>query len=145
MKGKKNYLVAKLTSDENLYLKKVVINRRNRYIRDNYNNIYSTCSNLSEIKTVEDYSVLDVIIEKCENEINSAVEFEKVMSDDKLYNIVKALSLKEKIVLFSLYKENKSINKTAEDMKISRETVWRIKNRALDKIARNILGGGKNV
>ena len=31
------------------------------------------------------------------------------MSDKKLYNVVKALSFKEKMVLF-LYKENKTMN-----------------------------------
>lgn len=90
---------------------------------------------------LESESVLDVVINKCENEIKSAIEFEKMISNENLYNIIKTLSLKEKIVLFSLYKENKSINRTALEMKIERTTAWRIKSKALDKIAKGLLGG----
>ena len=36
MNDKRNYLVEKLTKEENAYLKKVVINERNKYIRDNF-------------------------------------------------------------------------------------------------------------
>lgn len=54
---------------------------------------------------VESDSLFDAILNKCVDELKFALEFERLFSDEKLYNIVKALSLKEKMVLFSLYKE----------------------------------------
>ena len=47
--------------------------------------------------------------------------------------------------IISLYKENKSVNQTAIDMKLSRSTIWRIKNEAQEKIMKKLLGGNKNV
>ena len=46
---------------------------------------------MEEVEEIEGESVLDIIINKCENEIKSAVEFEKVISDSKLYYAIKAL------------------------------------------------------
>lgn len=142
---RKNYLVEELTKEEKSYIKKVILNTRRLYIRDNYDFINSTNIESYDIEDVEAESLLDAVINKCEREIESAVEFEKVISDSKMYKAIKALSLKEKIVLFSLYKENKTINKIAMEMKIDRTTAWRIKCRALDKIMKYIIGGGENV
>ena len=99
---------------------------------------------MEEVEEIEGESVLDIIINKCENEIKSAVEFEKVISDSKLYYAIKALSLREKMVLFSLYKENKSINVIAMEMNLERTTIW-IKATALDKIMKYLIGGKRNV
>lgn len=89
--------------------------------------------------------MLDEVLNKCEKEIKSAMEFEKVMSDKKLYNVVKALSFEEKMVLFLLYKENKTMNQIALEMKKDRTSIWRIRNKALNKIVRSLIGGEKNV
>ena len=97
--------------------------------------------NICELINVQADSVLEAVINQCEKEIESAVEFEKIISSDKLYYGIKALSLKEKIVLFSLYKQNKTINQIALEMKIDRTTTWRIKSRALDKIMKYLIGG----
>ena len=145
MNDKRDYLIEKLTREENIYLKKIVVNARNKYIRDNYDYLQNKSINIDDTLVMDDTSVLDVVIEKCEKEIKSAVEFEKMISNVKLYNVVKALSFKEKMVLFSLYSQNKSINQIAKEMKIARETVWRLKNRTLDKLMKSILGGNKDV
>lgn len=142
---RKNYLVEELTKEEKSYLKKVILNTRRLYIRDNYDFINSKNIELCEIEDLEAESVLDAVINKCEKEIESAVEFEKVISNNRMYTAIKALSLKEKIVLFSLYKENKTMNQIAMEMKIERTTVWRIKSKALDKIMEHINGGEENV
>ena len=68
-------------------------------------------------------SVLDAVLEKCQEEVDSAIEFEKTLSNPSLYNIVKALSLREKEVLFYLYKKQKSINETADIMHLDRKTI----------------------
>lgn len=36
-----------------------------------------------------------------------------------------------------MYKENKRIGEIVQDMKLSRETIWRIKNRAINKIMKD--------
>lgn len=142
---RKNYLVEALSKEEKSYLKKIIINTRKKYIRDNYNYINNTNVQLYSCADVEAESVLDEILNKCEKEIKSAMEFEKVMSSEKLYNVVKALSFEEKKVLFSLYKENKTTNQIALEMKKDRTSIWRIRNRALNKIMRRLIGGEKNV
>lgn len=142
---RKNYLCEELSKEEKRYLTIVVMNTRRKYIRDNYNYINNTNIDLYDCVKVEAQSVLEDVINKCEEQVKSAMKFEKIISNEKLYNIVKALSLNEKMVLFSLYKENKNVNQIAKEMKMNRTTIWRIKSRALDKIMKKILGGKKNV
>lgn len=142
---RKNYLCEELSKEEKRYLTIVVMNTRRKYIRDNYNYINNINIDLYDCVNVEAQSVLEAVINKCEEQVKSAMEFEKIISNKKLYNIVKALSLNEKMVLFSLYKENKNVNQIAKEMKMDRTTIWRIKSRALDKIMKKILGGKKNV
>lgn len=142
---RKNYLIEKLTKEENIYLKKIILNTRRLYIRDNYDFINNTNMDLSQIEDIEAESVLETVINKCEQEIKSAIEFEKIVSSNRIYSVIKALSLKEKIVLFSLYKENKEINQIALEMKLTRKTIWKIKSQALDKIMKCLIGGGENV
>ncbi len=142
---RRNYLVEALSKEEKSYLKKIIINTRKKYIRDNYNYINNTNVQLYSCADVEAESVLDEVLNKCEKEIKSAMEFEKIMSSEKLYNVVKALSFEEKMVLFSLYKENKTMNQIALEMKKDRTSIWRIRNRALNKIMRRLIGGEKNV
>lgn len=49
------------------------------------------------------------------------------------------------MVLFALYKEEKGINQIANEMNVERTTIWRIKNKAQEKIIKNLLGGKNNV
>ena len=92
---RKNYLVEELSKEEKAYLKSIIVNVRKRYIKDNYCYINNQCVSMDEVKEIEGESVLDLIINKCEDEIKSAVEFEKVISDSKLYYAIKALSLRD--------------------------------------------------
>jgi len=138
---RKDYLVEPLSKEEKSYLKKIIINTRKKYIRDNYNYINSTNVQLFSCADFEAESVLEEVLNKCEREIKSAMEFEKVMSSEKLYGVVKALSFEEKMVLFSLYKENKTTNQIALEMKKDRTSIWRIRNKALNKIMRRLIGG----
>lgn len=72
---------------------------------------------------MESDSLFESVLNKCVDELKSAVEFEKLFCDEKLYKITKVLSLKEKKVLFSLYKEGKSVNQIASEMKVERTTI----------------------
>ena len=139
---RKDYLVEKLTKEEKLYLKRIVMTAKNKYFEKNSN--YINCSNMliDDVTLVSEESVLDAVLQKCQEEVESAVEFEKTLSDPKLYNIVKALSLKEKEVLFYLYKKQKSMNDIAEIMNLDRKTVRKYRDNAQNKIVKKLINGG---
>ena len=137
---RKNYLYEDLSKEEKLYLKRIVLSAKNTYLRANYKAFNS------EVKLEEniiDYSenLLEVIFQSFENSIKDVFEFEKVFSNIIIYKTIKALSLKEKEVLFLLFKEDMTVTEISEKMKIRRETVWRIKQRAQNKILKNFIKG----
>lgn len=138
---RKNYLKEELSREEKAYLMRIIVNVRKKYIRDNYDYINRTDINWDSCADMESESLFETVLNNCVNELKSAIEFEKLFSDEKLYNIAKALSKKEKMVLFSLYKERKSVNQIATEMNLQRSTIWRIKNKAQDKILKYLLGG----
>lgn len=143
--GRKNYLVEDLSKEEKSYLRKMIINVRRKYIRDNYDYLNKKDINWDSCTNMESESLYEAVLNKCVDELQSALEFERLFCNEKLYNIAKALSLKEKMVLFSLYKEKKSINQIASEMNLERTTIWRIKNKTQNKIVKLLLGGDKNV
>lgn len=97
---------------------------------------------ISHIKVSTKYSdFFRFMLKKCQDEVDSALEFEKTLSNPNLYNIVKTLSLREKEVLFYLYKKQKSINEISKIMKIDRTTIWRIRNKAQKKIVEKLVKG----
>lgn len=138
---RKNYLVKELTSEENVYLKRIVMTARNKYIQKNYNYINNTNIVMNDELFAEE-TVLDTVLRKCQDEVDSAIEFEKIISNPKLYNIVKALSLREKEVLFYLYKEQKNIKEVSEIMHLDRKTVRKYRNVAQEKIIKRLINGG---
>ena len=142
---RKNYLQEELSKEEKSYLKKLILNVRRKYIKDNYEYLNSKEVNWDTFEDIECSSLFDAVLNKCVDELKSALEFERLFCDEKLYNVTKALSVKEKMVLFALYKEEKGINQIVNEMNIERTTVWRIKNKAQEKIIKNLLGGNDNV
>lgn len=142
---RKNYLQEELSKEEKSYLKKLILNVRRKYIKDNYEYLNSKDVNWDTFEDIECSSLFDAVLNKCVDELKSALEFERLFCDEKLYNVTKALSVKEKMVLFALYKEEKGINQIANEMNVERTTVWRIKNKAQEKIIKNLLGGNDNV
>ena len=119
---RKDYLLEELSKEEKLYLKRIVMTDKNKYFERNYNYINNTSVFVDGIVSAGEESVLDAVLEKCQEEVKSAREFEKTLSNPSLYNIVKALSLREKEVLFYLYKKQKNINETAVIMGLDRKT-----------------------
>ena len=138
---RKNYLQSQLTKEEKSYLKKIIMTARNKYIEKNYNYINNTSMLIEETVLVKEESVLDAVLQRCQEEVNSAVEFEKTMSIPILYNVVKALSLREKEVLFYLYKKQKTIVETSKIMNIGLSTVTRLRDKAQSKIVEKIVKG----
>lgn len=139
---RKDYLVEELSKEEKLYLKRIVMTAKNKYFERNYNYINNTSVFVDGIVSVGEESVLDAVLEKCQEEVKSAREFEKTLSNPSLYNIVKALSLREKEVLFYLYKKQKNINETAVIMGLDRKTIRKYRDEAHRKIAEKLINGG---
>ena len=139
---RKDYLVEELSKEEKLYLKRIVMTAKNKYFEKNYNYINNTSMFVDEIVSAGEESVLDAVLEKCQEEVKSAREFEKTLSNPSLYNIVKALSLREKEVLFYLYKKQKSINETAVIMGLDRKTIRKYRDEAHRKIAEKLINVG---
>ena len=139
---RKDYLVEELSKEEKLYLKRIVMTAKNKYFEKNYNYINNTSMFVDEIVSAGEESVLDAVLKKCQEEVKSAREFEKTLSNPSLYNIVKALSLREKEVLFYLYKKQKSINETAVIMGLDRKTIRKYRDEAHRKIAEKLINGG---
>lgn len=139
---RKDYLVEELSNEEKLYLKRIVMTAKNKYFERNYNYINNTSMFVDGIVSAVEESVPDAVLEKCQEEVKSAREFEKTLSNPSLYNIVKALSLREKEVLFYLYKKQKSMNETAVIMGLDRKTIRKYRDEAHRKIAEKLINGG---
>lgn len=139
---RKDYLLEELSKEEKLYLKRIVMTAKNKYFERNYNYINNTSVFVDGIVFTGEESVLDAVLEKCQEEVKSAREFEKTLSNPSLYNIVKALSLREKEVLFYLYKKQKNINETAVIMGLDRKTIRKYRDEAHRKIAEKLINGG---
>lgn len=139
---RKDYLVEELSKEEKLYLKRIVMTAKNKYFERNYNYINNTSMFVDGIVSAVEESVLDSVLEKCQEEVKSAREFEKTLSNPSLYNIVKVLSLREKEVLFYLYKKQKSMNETAVIMGLDRKTIRKYRDEAHRKIAEKLINGG---
>ncbi len=133
---RKYYLVENLSNEEKKYLKTLILNVRRKYIRDNYSFINNKNLGYGELDIEDSISLFDTLLCKFEKELKSAIEFEKLISNEKLYKIIRALSLKEKMMLFYLYKENKKIEEVALLINVSRATAFRMRQKLLDKILR---------
>lgn len=142
---RKNYLTEKLSKEEISYIRRIIINKRNKFIRDNYVEINGLNSDIFELVNVGEDSVLEAVIEKCQNEIKSAVEFEKVISNPILFNVVRALSLDEKMMLFLLFSEKKQIQEIAKIKNKSRSAIWRETRKLFRKILKELVGGNEDV
>ncbi len=139
---RKNYLTEELSKEEKAYLKRIIMTAKNKYFEKNNDYINNTTMLIDEIVPASEYSILDTILERCQQEVDSVIEFEKTLLNPKLYNIMKALSLCEREVLFNLYWKEKSITETAERMQLDRKTVRKYRDRAQTIITEKLLNGG---
>lgn len=138
----------KLSKKEKSYLRQIVINTRNEYLRKNKYIFIE-----SEIDDVDEKLLISIENVEINFEIKSerdicGPEIEKVFKDKNMFNIVKALTLREKLVLFSYYFEKKTDAATGKALNINGDTARKIRVRALDKIKKNykkMKGNDKNV
>lgn len=139
---RKNYLVEELSKEEKVYFKRIVMTAKNKYIEKNYDYINNYDVSLDEVILVNEETVLDAVLQQCQEDVEAALEFEKTFSNPNLRHIVEALSLKERRVLFYLYKKQKNIKETSKIMNVDRKTVRRIRDKAQKIIAEKLVKGG---
>ena len=140
--GKEELSSWKISKEENIYLKRIVMTAKNKYVEKNYDYINNHNLNIDELNLPASDSIIDEVIEKYEDELISAIEFENVFNNPKLINIVGALSLKERKVLFYLHKQKKTLNEIAKIMNYSPKTIIRTRDKAYETIAEKLINGG---
>ncbi|MBP3596479.1 MAG: sigma-70 family RNA polymerase sigma factor [Clostridia bacterium] len=121
--------------DEGRYLKKIVMYTRREYLRKN-KYIFIEKEDIDEVDEKMLVSIDNVEISfeiKSEKEI-IAPKIEDVFRDEKITKIVKALTLREKLVLFLYYFEDKNDREIGKSLKIKQNTVQKTRKRALEKI-----------
>lgn len=64
---RKNYLLEKLSKEEKSYLKKMIVNVRRKYIRDNYDYLNSKDINWDTCTDIESDSLFDAVLNKLGN------------------------------------------------------------------------------
>lgn len=134
----------KLNNDEKSYLRKIVEYTRKQYfLKNRYMFIEEDINSVDE-KILISIENIEINFEIQNDNKISAVEIEKVFSDEKIMNIVKVLTLREKLVLFSYYFENKTDSEIGKAMNIKGDTIRKIRVRALQKIKNKYRGMGGN-
>ena len=129
---KKDYTKEGLTKYEKKYLECMIVNTKNMYLRKNKRLIDNPTIELKkDIICEEDYFRK---IEIKEQKNIKKDEFEKVLSNPDLYNLVKALPKEEKEVLFYLFKEQKNISQIADIQNKARNTIRKYRDLAIEKI-----------
>lgn len=122
-----------LSNDEKSYLRKIAMYTRKDYLRKNkYIFIEDDIDEIDEKFLISIENVEINVEVKTDMEI-CAPNIEKVFKDRKMNKIVKALTLREKLVLFSYYFENKTDAAIGKALNIKGDTARKIRNRALDK------------
>lgn len=116
------------------YIKQVIIHSRKKYDKSNraqlhheelsFNDNTSYLENLDNqnIITVEDYPKV------------TSANIENIFEDEKLYQAVKMLTLKQKKVLYLIYIANIPEEEIARMLNITRQAINKIKNTSLKKI-----------
>lgn len=123
-----------LSKEEKTYLRQIVINTRNKYFRKNKYIFIENNIEAADEKFLISIENVEINFEiKSERDI-CAPNIEKVFKDENMFNIVKALTLREKLVLFSYYFEKKTDAAIGNALNINGDTARKIRIRALEKI-----------
>ena len=124
-----------LNENEGKYLKKIVMYTRGEYLRKN-KYIFIEKEDIDEVdeKMLVSIDNVEINVEiKSEKEI-IASKIENVFRDEKITKIVKALTLREKLVLFLYYFEDKTDKEISKSLKCREDSIRKARKRALDKI-----------
>ena len=137
-----------LSNEEKSYLRKIVENTRMDFFNKNKYVFMEDDIEFIDENLLISIENIEVNFEiKCDKELSPS-EIENVFKDRNMNKIVKALTLREKLVLFSYYFENKTDSQIAKALNLNSDTVRKIRGRALKKIKdkyMNMKGETKNV
>ena len=133
-----------LKKKKKAYLKKIVINTRNKYLKKaKYNKISELELELLEDNEIIVDNSLEINLEiKLDKEIMPFF-IENIFTDKKIMKIVKTLSLREKLVLFLYYFESKTDKSIGKFLNVNGDTITKIRCRALKKIRKQYYMKGK--
>lgn len=138
---RKDYTKVSLTMYEKKYLECIIINTKNMYLRKNRELIDNPAISLNEdVIFSEEKSFEKVEIEE-QNNVKKE-EFEKTFTNPDLYNVIKALPIEERDVLFYLFQEKSNISKIAEKENKNRRTIRKYRDNAFNKIKDYMENGG---
>lgn len=126
----------KLTEKEKGIILGIILNTRNDYLKKNkYSKIKYV--NLESVAIITANDRVEDDVERILDSIVSSPDLENLFTNIKIKRIIeKALTKKDKSVLFLYYCKNKTDKETANILKIKEDTVRKIRNRAIEKIRR---------
>jgi len=140
---KEGKIMYALNKVEKAYIRRIVVNTRNDYLKREKYKRYDEVELEGEIENIIDKNnnIEDVLTRINDKDVIS-YSLEMVFEDKKIMKIVKALTLKEKLVLFSYYLENNTDQKIAKVLNSKTDTIKKIRQRALKKIKDNYYKNG---
>lgn len=136
-----------LNNKEKAYLRGIAINTRNDFLKNEKYKKYEEIELEETEEIVDKDNKIEDILVVIDNENVDSYCIEKVFEDKKIMKIVEALTLKEKLVLFSFYFENNTDLEISKALNEKADTIKKVRQRALIKIKNKYLenGGDKNV
>ncbi len=123
-----------LTEKEKGIILGIILNTRNDYLKKNkYSKIQYV--NLESVAVITATNKVEDDVERIVDNLVSSSELENLFSNNKIKKIIKkALTKKDKSVLFLYYCKNKTDKETAKILNLKEDTARKIRNRAIDKI-----------
>jgi RNA polymerase sigma factor (sigma-70 family) len=119
------------------YAKQVIVQSRKKFDKS-----HRTCLQHEELTSdgeVESFDINDVY--GIENPLHiekfiriDFTHIEMIITDERLYKVVKSLKIKHKTILYHIFVEGKSEQEIAEMLSLTRQRVNKIKNTAINKI-----------
>lgn len=125
----------KLNNCEKSYLRKIIINTRNTYFTKNKYILVEESMEMEDEELLIDNNIEVNFETKIDNEITN-YNIQDVFSEEKMIEIVKSLTSREKLVIFLYYFEDKTDEKIGNILNIKGDTARKIRTRALQKIKR---------
>jgi RNA polymerase sigma factor (sigma-70 family) len=133
-----------LNNEEKSYLKKIIINARNKYFEKNKfidNEIATDWNTKDDNGNVMVNIKLDLSYELKTDEYISFKNFIEIFSDRKLARIYEGLNPKEKYILFLYYYLGYTDKQISKEISISADNVRITRNRIIKKLNQKYLGG----
>lgn len=127
-----------LNKREENTLKKIIKYARYDYLRNN--NLFSEMEDIELYEIPAKDNLEFQVMNNCDIEVQ-AQELEMIFTEKNIFKAIKALTYKDKLVLFLYYVENITDKEIAELLKVNRNTICQQRKRIIKKI----IGGCDNV